>query len=690
MDVTMEKVMLPEYEGFALLDKYGIPVPEHYTARTEKDAADFAERIGFPVVMKVISPQVVHKSDAGGVITGIETREQVYSSFRRIEHNVGLSSPDAVIEGVIVEKQYRKGLELILGGRTDPSFGKVITFGIGGTLVELIRDVAIRILPVTQEEIRTMVHEIHAYPLIRGYRNSPPLDEEELVRIIVAVCRFFEEEQTVCEFDFNPLILYDKGGVVVDARVYAGDEVPVYTKDPGTPMDASLLSPSSIAVIGASRDPGKVGYAVLRNLLAFPGPLYPVNPGVKEIFGKKVYPSVLDIPGSIDAAVIAIPARGVPGVLEEVGKKGVKLAIILSSGFREIGDEGARLEKELLLIAEKSGIRIVGPNCLGIIFPHRKINTTFDPISPRPGHIGFISQSGAIITTIVDWSLPEEIGFSAVISVGNQADLGFIDYIRYAANDETTKAIILYIEEIKNGKEFMRLMKDVTRKKPVIALKSGASSLGVKAASSHTGSLAGSYAVYQAAFEQTGIIPVYSIKEAFNVAELLASEGYPRGNRAVIITAAGGFAVLAADYAEKYGINIIPLPQGMLEELNDFLPALWSHENPLDIIGDGGAERYAKVFDVMIRNQDEWDIAIIIAVPSAVLDATHLAQEIARFSKHTHTMIVGCLLGGDTMKSGIRVLRENKIPNYSDIDEAFRAVGRGIHSSLVSKTELRR
>lgn len=686
----MEKTMLPEYEGFALLDKYGIPVPEHYTARTAEEASDLAERIGFPVVMKVISPQIIHKSDAGGVITGIETREQAYSSFRLIEKNIRLSSPDAGIEGILIEKQYGKGLELIIGGRTDPSFGKVITFGIGGTLVELIRDVAIRILPISPEEIRTMVHEIHAYPLIRGYRNSPPLDEDELIRIISMVCRFFEEEKTVREFDFNPLILYEKGGVIVDARVYTGEEILSYTGVSRMPMEASLLSPSSIAVIGASRDPGKIGYAVLRNLLAFPGPLYPVNPGVKEIFGKKVFPSVLDIPGSLDAAVIAIPARGVPGVLEELGKKGVKLAIILSSGFRETGEEGARLEKELLTIAESWGVRIVGPNCLGIIFPHKKINTTFDPISPRPGHIGFISQSGAIITTIVDWSLPEEIGFSAVISVGNQLDLGFIDYIRYVADDETTKAIILYIEEIRNGKEFIALMNDVTRKKPVIALKSGSSSLGVRAASSHTGSLAGSYAVYQAVFEQTGVIPVYSIKEAFNVAGLLASEGYPRGNRAVIITAAGGFAVLAADYAESYGINIIPLPQGMLEELNDFLPPLWSHANPLDIIGDGGVERYAKVFDVMIRHQDEWDIAIIIAVPSAVLDATHLAQEIARFSKHTHTMIVGCLLGGDTMKSGIRVLRENKIPNYSDIDEAFRAVGRAIHSKLVSKAELRR
>ncbi len=686
----MEKTMLPEYEGFALLDNYGIPVPEHYMARTAEEASDLAERIGFPVVMKVISPQIVHKSDSGGVITGIETREQAYGSFVQIEKNIGFYSPDAVIEGILVEKQYGKGLELIIGGRTDPSFGKVITFGIGGTLVELIRDVTIRILPITREEIRAMVHEIHAYPLIRGYRNSPPLDEDELVRIISAVCRFFEEEKTVHEFDFNPLILYEKGGIVVDARVYTGEEIPAGTGVPGKPMDASLLSPSSIAVIGASRDPGKIGYAVLRNLLAFPGPLYPVNPGVKEIFGKKVFSSVLDIPGSLDAAVIAIPARGVPGVLIELGKKGVKLAIVLSSGFRETSEEGARLEKELLAIAESYGIRIVGPNCLGIIFPHKRINTTFDPISPRPGNIGFISQSGAIITTIVDWSLPEEIGFSAVISVGNQLDLGFIDYIRYVADDEATKAIILYIEEIKNGKEFIALMKEVTKKKPVIALKSGASTLGVKAASSHTGSLAGSYAVYQAAFDQTGVIPVYAIKEAFNVAGLLASEGYPRGNRAVVITAAGGFAVLAADYAEKYDINIIPLPQGMMEELNDFLPPFWSHENPLDIIGDGGAERYAKVFDVMIRHQDEWDIAIIIAVPSAVLDATHLAQEIARFSKHTRTMIVGCLLGGDTMKSGIRVLRENQIPNYSDIDEAFRAVGRSIHSRLVSKTELKR
>ncbi len=690
MDVTMRKTMLPEYEGFALLEKYGIPVPEYYTARNASGAADVAERIGFPVVMKVISRQIVHKSDAGGVITGIETREQAHDAFSQIEKNVEHYSPGTVIEGVLVEKQFGKGLELIVGGRTDPSFGKVITFGIGGTLVELIRDVAIRILPIDPEEIRAMVQEIQAYPLIKGYRNSPPLDEDELVRIIAAVCRFFEEEKTVREFDFNPLILYEKGGVIVDARVYTGEESALSAEVQRTPMEVSLLSPSSIAVIGASRDPGKIGYAVLRNLLTFPGPLYPVNPGVKEIFGKKVYPSVLDIPGGLDAAVIAIPARGVPAVLEELGKKGVKLAIILSSGFRETGEEGARLEKELLATARSWGIRIVGPNCLGLIFPHLKINTTFDPISPRPGHIGFISQSGAIITTIVDWSLPEEIGFSAVISVGNQTDLGFIDYIRYAADDATTKAIILYIEEIRNGREFIELMKDVTRKKPVIALKSGASSLGVRAASSHTGSLAGSYAVYQAAFAQTGVIPVYSIREAFNVAGLLASEGYPRGNRAVIITAAGGFAVLAADYADKYGINIIPLPKAMLEELNDFLPALWSHENPLDIIGDGGAERYAKVFDVMIRHQDEWDIAIIIAVPSAVLDATHLAQEISRFSKHTHTMIVGCLLGGDTMKSGIRVLRDNKIPNYSDIDEAFRAVGRSIHSRLVSKIELRR
>jgi acyl-CoA synthetase (NDP forming) len=309
------------------------------------------------------------------------------------------------------------------------------------------------------------------------------------------------------------------------------------------------------------------------------------------------------------------------------------------------------------------------------MLPLQGINTTFDPVSPRPGKIAFISQSGAIITTIVDWSLPEEIGFSAVISVGNQADLTFEDFIQYAGSDPNTKAIILYIEQVHDGRRFMDIVSAITQKKPIVAIKSGASKIGKKAASSHTGSLAGSNEVYLAAFRQAGVIPVQSIREAFQAAELLSSEGYPKGVRAVVITNAGGFAVLASDYAERFGIEIIEFSPEIIADLNAVLPADWSRENPIDMVGDSGAERYARTFDVMIKNQDLWDIAFVIAVPSAISDPIRVANELARFSKHTHKMIVGCMIGGDSMKTPLRILRDANIPNFPDLEDAFRAVG---------------
>jgi acetyl coenzyme A synthetase (ADP forming)-like protein len=490
----------------------------------------------------------------------------------------------------------------------------------------------------------------------------------------------FESDAGIEEFDINPLILYEDGACAVDARIYyRSSNVPPSEKRED--FDFSLLRPETIAVIGASPDPAKIGYSILRNLLSFPGRLYPVNPAHDEILGKKTYHSVGAIPEPIDLAVIVIPAHNVPSVLGQAAERGARMAVIISSGFREIGTEGAEIEQEILSVARKSRIRIIGPNCLGVVLPYQLINTTFDPTSPRKGHIAFISQSGAIITTIIDWSVPEEIGFSAVISLGNQIDLDFIDFLRFAAGDDETRAIILYIEEIKDGSSFITTVREITRNKPVIILKSGSSALGKKAASSHTGSLAGDFEVYMAAFRQAGAVPVYSLREAFDVTELLVSEGYPTGNRAVVITTAGGFAVLISDYADRFGIDLPPLPPELLSELDSFLPHFWNRSNPLDIIGDGGADRYARVLDTLIRYQDFWDIAVIVAVPSAVLDPTILAHEITRFSRHTQKMVVGCLLGGDTMKGGLRVLRHHHIPNYEDIESLFKAVGRTLRVS---------
>jgi acetyl coenzyme A synthetase (ADP forming)-like protein len=671
----MVRTLLSEAEGYELLNTAGVPIPRFQVARTAEEAEKAAEAAGYPLVMKVISPDIIHKSDAGGVITGIGSAGDVREAFGKIRKNVEAYKPGAVVSGIMVEQQLPPGLELIIGGKTDPTFGKVITIGLGGKLVELLHDVAIGVLPIDESDIRSMVHGLRGYRLIAGFRDEPARDEEALVRIISAVNRMFHADPRITEFDINPLVLYGKGACAVDARFYI-DDSPAITETPQMPeMQSRIMDIHSIAVVGASTDPNKVGYAVCRNLLTFPGSLFPVNPKSDTILGRKSYPDLTSIPEPVDLAVIVIPAAGVPRVIEEAGKKQIPLVIVISSGFRETGAEGAALEEECLSAARKYGIRIMGPNCLGLMLPHRTINTTFDPVSPKPGNIAFISQSGAIITTIVDWSLPEEIGFSAVISIGNQADLTFEDFITYAGDDPHTKSIILYVEQIRYGPRFMETVRKVSLTKPVVAIKSGASRIGQKAASSHTGSLAGSFDVYMAAFHQAGVIPASSIREAFQAAELLASEGYPKGIRAVVITNAGGFGVLASDYAERYGIELVEFSPELIAELDAVLPADWSRANPIDMVGDSSADRFARTFNIMIQHQDLWDIAFVIAVPSAISDPIRVSNELVRFSKNTHKMIVGCMIGGDSMKTPLRILRDGQIPNFPDLEDAFRAVG---------------
>jgi acetyl coenzyme A synthetase (ADP forming)-like protein len=671
----MTRTMLSEAEGYALLKNQGIPVPEFSVVGTRQEVADAADKIGYPLVMKVISPQIIHKSDAGGVRTGIRSGTDAEIAFDTLTDNVKAFDPSAIISGFVIEQQKEQGLEILVGGRTDPTFGKVITVGMGGTLVELIRDVSIRILPVTHEDIDAMLQDLQAYPLIKGYRDEPARDKEGLITLIDRVAGFFIKNPTIVEFDLNPVFLYEKGACVVDARIFITDTGEEVSAPQQPPLPPEILNAGSIALVGATPEPNKVGYAVLRNLLAFPGKLFPVNPKHQTILGRTVYPDLGSVPDHIDIAVIVVPARFVPKIVQEAGEKGIPLVIIISSGFRESGKAGGELEHQVLTIARRYNLRIMGPNCLGFMLPHQGINTTFDPISPKPGKIAFISQSGAIISTIVDWSLPEEIGFSAVISIGNQADLSFEDFLVYAGNDPHTRAIILYIEEIRNGKRFMEIANGITQKKPVVAIKSGSSRIGRMTAASHTGSLSGSFEVYQAAFWESGIIPVRSMREAFQTAELLSSEGYPKGIRAIVISNAGGFAVLSSDYAELFGIELVDFPPSILAELDTILPADWNRRNPVDMVGDASAERFAKTFDVMIKNQDMWDIAFVIAVPSAISDPVRVANELVRFSKNTHKMIIGCMIGGDSMKTPLRILRDSGIPNFPDLEDAFKAAG---------------
>lgn len=669
--------ILSEPESYALLKECGITVPHHAVVKSTYEAVTAAESVGYPCVAKILSPTITHKSDAGGVQTGIHTPEELTAAIETIRHNISERVPDAEITGFVIEEQAPTGLELYIGGKRDPSFGPVITFGTGGTLVELEHDITMRLAPVSPEEAKGMVHSIRHYPQIAGYRGTAPLDEAALTDAIQKASTLFTTRPEVAELDINPLVLFKEGLCAVDARVLMRPPVaPPAPSRPPLPKDLFLVS--RIALVGASANPEKIGYAVLRNLLTFSGTVYPVNPKGGEILGKAVYPSLADIPEQPDAVIITVPNTIVPQVMRDAGIRGIPLAIIITSGFREAGNEGALLEQEIEEIAQEYGIRYTGPNCLGLQVPRLSLNATFDPKSPKPGHTAFISQSGAIITTLVDWSLSRDIGFSAVFSVGNQTNIDFVDYIRLAAADDDTRTVVLYIEEIRDGRRFFEEAAKVTLKKPVIAIKAGRSAVGQKAAASHTGSLAGSYEVYEAAFRQAGIISAENLSDAFSLAMLLGSEGYPQGNRAVVISSAGGFCVLASDYAERHGIRMTPLSDTLLAEMNAFMPDGWSRRNPVDMVGDAGVHRFALTFDALIRHQDEWDIAFVVSVPTATIDPVNLATEMARFSRHTDKMVVGCLLGGDSTVAGVRILRDADIPNFEELEDAFRAAGAAV------------
>ena len=385
--ITMVRTLMTEAEGYDLLKTHGIPVPRYIVARTEHEAVAAADAIGYPVVMKVISAQVIHKSDAGGVITGIASPAEAGWAFEAIRQNVSAFDPSAKISGIMVEQQMSAGLEMIIGGKTDPTFGKVITVGMGGRLVELSPDVSVGILPISGNEIRSMVGHLHNYRLITGFRHEPPRDEEAFLRVINTVAQMFLAHPEIEEFDINPFVLYETGGCAVDARFYKNDDVMTIPAQHNAEMPNELLNVKSIAIVGASQDPNKIGYAVCRNMLAFPGKLYPVNPKNPMILGRTAYPTLAAIPGTVDAAVVAIPAPAVPQVVQEAGEKGIPLVIIISSGFQESGAAGKALEDRILAIAQKYHIRIMGPNCLGFMLPHQVINTTFDPVSPKPGKI---------------------------------------------------------------------------------------------------------------------------------------------------------------------------------------------------------------------------------------------------------------------------------------------------------------
>ncbi len=437
-----------------------------------------------------------------------------------------------------------------------------------------------------------------------------------------------------------------------------------------------FFKPRSVAVIGASATPGKLGHDVLANLQTsgFPGQLYPINPKGGEILGLKAYPSVLDVPADVDLVVILVPAAFVPAVLEESGQKGVKGAVIITAGFKEAGKEGAAAERTLLEIAGRYGMRLIGPNCLGYIDTFVPLNASFAAATPDRGSIAFTSQSGALCTAILDYAVAEGIGFSHFVSLGNKADVDEVALMQAWAGDSETNVIIAYIEGLRDGQEFIRVARETARNKPVIAVKSGRTASGSKAVSSHTGSLAGSDAAYDAAFSQAGVLRAESVQDLFDFSTAFAYQPALKGNRIALVTNAGGPGVMATDALEKQGLVLATLQPATEQALAGVLPAAANIHNPVDVLGDARADRYGQALALVLEDPGV-DGVVVIVTPQTSTDIAGTAEALVAASRAHGKPVLGCWMGKKDAQAGIDVLSRNHVPNYPFPERAVGAFG---------------
>lgn len=439
------------------------------------------------------------------------------------------------------------------------------------------------------------------------------------------------------------------------------------------PLDP-FFSPKNVALIGATENAGSVGRTLLWNLVTSPfgGTVFPVNPKRPSVLGIKAYPSIIDVPAKVDLAVIVIPAPAVPAAVEQCGQAGVKAVIVISAGFKEIGPEGVALERQVLATARKYGMRIVGPNCLGLMNPLTGLNASFAKGMARPGSVGFISQSGALMTAVLDWSFKEQVGFSCFASIGSMLDVNWGDLIDYLGNDPKTTSIVIYMESIGDARSFLSAAREVSLTKPIIVIKAGRTEAAAKAAASHTGSLTGSDEVLDAAFRRVGVIRVNAISELFYMAEVLSKQPRPRGRRLSIITNAGGPGVLATDSLIQSGGELTVLNKDTIDKLSTFLPAAWSHGNPIDVLGDAPAERYAKTLE-MVANDENSDGMLVILTPQDMTDPTLIAQALAKHAKIPDKPVLASWMGGPDIDAGESILNKAGIPTFPYPDTAAKA-----------------
>src|SRR5688572_24731870 len=516
--------------------------------------------------------------------------EEAECCFATIVANTKNYISKANVLGVQVQQMLTGGQEVIIGAVTDGSFGKLVAFGLGGVLVEVLKDITFRLAPVTRDEALSMLDGIQAAEILKGVRGGDPVNRDALADMIARVSELVSDYPEISELDLNPVFATKNGAIAADVRIVVDYDQPAPRYRPSQEEIVKsmnrIMRPKAVAVIGASSEAGKIGNSVMKNLIngGYKGQIYPIHPKAGEIMGHKAYASVKQVPGDIDAAIFAIPAKLVAGALTECGEKGIPGAVLIPSGFAEAG--APELQEEIVRIGRKYNIRLMGPNIYGFYYTPANLCATFCTAYDVKGSTALSSQSGGIGMAIIGFSRSAKMGVSAIVGLGNKSDIDEDDLLLFFEQDDNTKVIAQHCEDLKDGRAFAEVAKRVSKKKPVIMLKAGRTAAGAAAASSHTGALAGNDKIYDDVLRQSGVVRAKSLRQLLDFARGVPILPTPKGENVVIITGAGGSGVLLSDACVDNGLKLLkPMPKDLDEAFRKFIPPFGAAGNPVDITG---------------------------------------------------------------------------------------------------------
>lgn len=659
-------------ESRILCEAYGIPVPREGIAHSPAELSRLVDGIGFPLVMKIVSADILHKTEAGGVIVGVKSSGEALEAYEKILSNARAYKPDAKIDGVLVQQMVTGGQEVIVGALTDPSFGKVVAFGLGGVLVEIFKDVTFRLAPVTEQEALTMLDGISAAEILHGVRGAAAVDRQALARIIAAVSQVVTDFPEIRELDLNPVFAHRAGAAAADVRVLVDFTPP---RERYRPSQEEILQamnrimrPNAVAVIGASPEDGKIGNSVMKNLIngGYQGQIYPIHPKAAEILGKQAYKSVKEVAGEIDVAVFAIPAPLVAGALRECGEKKIPGAVLIPSGFAETGN--VELQEEIIKVGRECNVRLMGPNIYGFYYTPKNLCATFCTPYDVKGHAALSSQSGGVGMAIVGFSRTTKMGVSAIVGLGNKADLDEDDLLTFFEQDPNTQVIAMHVEDLKDGRSFAEVASRVSKKKPVIVLKAGRTAMGARAARSHTAALAGNDRIYDDVLRQCGVVRAMALKDMLELARCLPVLPTPKGEDILIITGAGGSGVLLSDACVDNGLKLMAMPPDLDAAFRKFIPPFGASGNPVDITGGEPPTTYRNTIALGLEDSrihalvlGYWHTIITPPMVFAKLTA-EVVEEFRR--KGINKPVVASLVGDVEVEQACDYLFERGIPAF--------------------------